>query len=122
MDIEVDKLHEFLSRAGGISLLSLEMVKKYNDSKKPLLDFLSDDGTANPLEQLKTDELKDVVARCIELLPEKEKMVISLYYYDELTMKEIGKVLRLTESRVSQIHTKAVIRLKGKLRKVFENN
>jgi RNA polymerase sigma factor for flagellar operon FliA len=122
MDIEVDKLHEFLSRAGGISLLSLEMVSKYNDSKKPLLDFLADGEHANPLEQIKSDELKDVVARCIEILPEKEKMVISLYYYDELTMKEIGKVLRLTESRVSQIHTKAVLRLKGKLRKAFENN
>jgi len=122
MDIEVDKLHEFLSRAGGISLLSLEMVSKYNDSKKPLLDFLADGEHANPLDQLKNDELKDLVARCIEILPEKEKMVISLYYYDELTMKEIGKILKLTESRVSQIHTKAVIRLKGKLRKAFENN
>jgi len=122
MDIEVDKLHEFLSRAGSISLLSLEMVSKYNDSRKPLLDFLSDGDTANPLEQIKDDELKNVVARCIELLPEKEKMVVSLYYYDELTMKEIGKVLKLTESRVSQIHTKAIIRLKGKLRKAFENN
>jgi len=122
MDIEVDKLHEFLSRAGSISLLSLEMVSKYNDSRKPLLDFLADGDTANPLEQLKGDELKNVVAKCIELLPEKEKMVISLYYYDELTMKEIGKVLKLTESRVSQIHTKAIIRLKGKMRKAFENN
>jgi RNA polymerase sigma factor for flagellar operon FliA len=57
-------------------------------------------------------ELKDSIAGAIEDLPEKEKQVVALYYYDELTMKEIGEVLNLTESRVSQIHTKAILRLR----------
>jgi RNA polymerase sigma factor for flagellar operon FliA len=122
MDIEVDKLHEFLSRAGGISLLSLEMVINNNDGKRNLMDFLADKEDKNPVESLKLEEMRDIVADCIELLPEKEKLVISLYYYDELTMKEIGKVLKLTESRVSQIHTKAVLRLRGKLRRMLEEN
>jgi RNA polymerase sigma factor for flagellar operon FliA len=122
MDIEVDKLHEFISRTSGISLLSLEMVGKFKDSKRPLLDFLSDSVEKTPLEILKLDELRNHVANCIERLPEKEKLVISLYYYDELTMKDIGKVLNLTESRVSQIHTKAILRLKGKLKKILEDN
>ena len=120
MNIEVDKLHEFINRSGGISLLSLEMAGKLNDSKRSLIDFLADGEDKTPLEILKLDELRDIVANHIEILPEKEKMVISLYYYDELTMKEIGKVLNLTESRVSQIHTKAIMRLKGRLRKTLD--
>lgn len=120
MNIEVDKLHEFINRAGGISLLSLEMAGKLNDSKRSLIDFLADGEDKTPLEILKLDELRDIVANHIGILPEKEKMVISLYYYDELTMKEIGKVLDLTESRVSQIHTKAIMRLKGRLRKTLD--
>ena len=122
MDIEVDKLHELLSRAGGISLLSLEMVINKNDGKRPLMDFLSAKDDQNPVESMKLEEMRDIVADCIELLPEKEKLVVSLYYYDELTMKEIGSVLKLTESRVSQIHTKAVMRLRGKLRRTLEGN
>jgi RNA polymerase sigma factor for flagellar operon FliA len=122
MDIEVEKLHELLSRAGGISLLSLEMVINKNDGKRPLMDFLSAKDDQNPVESMKLEEMRDIVADCIELLPEKEKLVVSLYYYDELTMKEIGSVLKLTESRVSQIHTKAVMRLRGKLRRTLEEN
>ena len=122
MDIEVDKLHELLSRAGGISLLSLEMVINKNDGKRPLMDFLSAKDDQNPVESMKLEEMRDIVEDCIELLPEKEKLVVSLYYYDELTMKEIGSVLKLTESRVSQIHTKAVMRLRGKLRRTLEEN
>ena len=120
MDIEIDKLHEFVGRASGISLLSLEMVGKYNDSNKALIDFIADDEEKTPVETMKFEELRNVIANHIDLLPEKEKLVISLYYYDELTMKEIGKVLNLTESRVSQIHTKAVLRLRGKLRKFID--
>ena len=62
-------------------------------------------------------ELKGAVARAIEQLPEKERLVISLYYLDELTMKETGKVLNVTESRVSQIHSQAIMRLRAKLKK-----
>jgi RNA polymerase sigma factor for flagellar operon FliA len=58
------------------------------------------------------------LARAIEQLPEKERLVISLYYLDELTMKETGKVLGITESRVSQIHSQAILHLRAKLRKL----
>lgn len=122
MDIGVEKLHEFLNRASGISLLSLEKVGKYDDSKRTLLDYLMDEERKTPFAMLKLDEMRSILANCIELLSEKEKLVISLYYYDDLTMKEIGKVLRLTESRVSQIHTKAIIRLRGKLRRIMEHS
>ena len=122
MDIETDQLHEFVSRVGSLSLISMDMTGRSNDndSKRSLLDFLADGEDKTPLEILKLGELRDILANHIELLSEREKQVISLYYYDEMNMKEIGTVLDLTESRVSQIHTKAIMRLKRKLRKVLE--
>jgi RNA polymerase sigma factor for flagellar operon FliA len=56
---------------------------------------------------------REVIAEAIQMLPEKERLVLTLYYYEELTMKEIGELLKVTESRVCQIHTKAIIRLKA---------
>jgi RNA polymerase sigma factor for flagellar operon FliA len=61
------------------------------------------------------DEIKRVIAQSIKELPEKEKKVLVLYYYEDLTLKEIGQVLEVTESRVSQLHTKAIMRLRTKL-------
>jgi RNA polymerase sigma factor for flagellar operon FliA len=79
------------------------------------MNFLvNNDDDALTLTRLK--ELKNALARAIEELPEKERLVISLYYLDELTMKETGKVLGITESRVSQIHSQAIIHLRAKLR------
>jgi RNA polymerase sigma factor for flagellar operon FliA len=66
------------------------------------------------------NEARNVLAQTIERLPEKEKLVISMYYYDELTMKEIGLALGYTESRISQLHTKAVARLRARLKRYFE--
>ncbi len=65
-------------------------------------------------------EIQEILATTIDTLPKKERLVVSLYYFDELTMKEIGKVLGVNESRVSQLHTKAMLRLRTKLRKVNE--
>jgi RNA polymerase sigma factor for flagellar operon FliA len=61
------------------------------------------------------DEIKRVIIEAIQELPEKEKKVLVLYYYEDLTLKEIGKVLEVTESRISQLHTKAIMRLRSKL-------
>jgi RNA polymerase sigma factor for flagellar operon FliA len=59
--------------------------------------------------------MKEMIADTISRLPEREKLVITLYYYEELTLREIGEVLGVTESRVSQLHTKAILRLKARL-------
>ncbi len=77
--------------------------------------LVENDDDALSLTRLK--EIKEAVARAIEQLPEKERLVISLYYLDELTMKEAGKVLNITESRVSQIHSQAIMRLRAKLKR-----
>ena len=74
----------------------------------------------NPFATLKLQEMRQVVADTIATLPEKERLVISLYYYEDLNMKEIGNILGITESRVCQIHTKSVLRLRSKLKAVIE--
>lgn len=73
----------------------------------------------NPLNLIAGEELKNHLKKVIDGLPVKEKMVISLYYYDEMTMKEIGKILDLTESRVCQLHTQAVLRLRSTMENVW---
>ena len=75
--------------------------------------------SSSPLFKLANAELKDQLAAAIQDLPEKQRMVLSLYYYEDLNLKEIGEVLEVTESRVSQLHTQAVLRLRAKLRDHF---
>ena len=93
--------------------------KKVDVSYSKEQTYFSKSELFNIFERLDKEELKSILADHIDLLPEKEKKVISLYYFKEYTMKRIGEVLNLTESRVSQIHTKAVLRLRGKLKKSY---
>jgi len=86
------------------------------DEKEKLMNFLVHN-EEDALSQTRLREIKSALARAIEQLPEKERLVISLYYLDELTMKETGEVLHITESRVSQIHSQTIMRLRNKLRK-----
>jgi RNA polymerase sigma factor for flagellar operon FliA len=80
-----------------------------------LLDTLQDPTAPDPEQVVDANELKDRIADAISRLPEREKLVIALYYYENLTLREIGEVLGVTESRVSQLHTKAVLRLRSRL-------
>src|SRR5204863_629343 len=80
-----------------------------------LMDTIEDPGAPDPARSLDVGDLKDRIAESIARLPEREKLVIALYYYENLTLREIGEVLGVTESRVSQLHTKAVRRLKSRL-------
>ena len=116
MGISVEQVYR-TKQMSNISFISFEELGySSRDEKEKLMSYLVDnDDDALTLTRLK--EIKEAVARAIEQLPEKERLVISLYYLDELTMKETGKVLGITESRVSQIHSQAVGRLRAKLRK-----
>jgi RNA polymerase sigma factor FliA len=80
-----------------------------------LLDTIEDTSGPSPASALDETELREAIADSIARLPEREKLVVTLYYYEELTLREIGEVLGVTESRVSQLHTKAVLRLKSRL-------
>jgi RNA polymerase sigma factor for flagellar operon FliA len=116
MGVDIDQVHR-TKQMSGISFISFEELGfSSRDEKEKLISYLVDsDDDALTMTRMK--ELKAAVARAIELLPEKERLVISLYYLDELTMKETGKVLNVTESRVSQIHSQAIMRLRSKLKK-----
>ncbi len=123
MEIDIDSFHKLLSETASVSLLSLDDLGE-NDadmSKKNLLEYILQDEKDWPSHKIRFAEIRDMVSSAIQSLPEKERMVISLYYYDELTMKEIGQVLKFTESRVSQIHTKAILRLRSKMQKLFKD-
>ena len=80
-----------------------------------LVDSLEDPTALEPGGELEATEVKEMIGEAIAGLPEREKLVITLYYYEELTLREIGEVLGVTESRVSQLHTKAILRLKAHL-------
>ena len=120
LELNIEEFYEILSQSRGAILFSLDDLGDNPDNKtKNLLSLIADSEDKSPLFSIKLKELKRVVGDGINRLPEKEKLVISLYYYEELTMKEIGKVLDITESRVSQIHTKAIILLGARLKKLF---
>lgn len=100
-----------------ISFISLEELGvSSRDEKEKLLNYLVNNED-DALTKTKLKELREAMADAIKQLPEKERLVISLYYLEELTMKETGKVLGITESRVSQIHSQAILHLRAKLRK-----
>jgi RNA polymerase sigma factor FliA len=80
-----------------------------------LIDTIEDKEGPDPEFSLEQTETREALGEAIARLPEREKLVVTLYYYEELTLREIGEVLGVTESRVSQLHTKAVLRLKARL-------
>jgi RNA polymerase sigma factor for flagellar operon FliA len=122
MNMDVKKVEDILTQLEKIPLISLEEIAPNFAETVPdnfgqqLLGY--NDG--DPLFLLNLKELTKAIGEAIDELPYKEKMVITLYYHEELTMKEIGKILGLTQSRVSQLHTQAILRLKGKLKRLLE--
>jgi RNA polymerase sigma factor for flagellar operon FliA len=116
LGVELEQVYR-TKQMSSISFISLEELGvSSKDEKEKLMSFLANnDDDALNLTKLK--ELKEALAGAIKQLPEKERLVVSLYYLDELTMKETGKVLGITESRVSQIHSQAILHLRSKLRK-----
>ena len=121
MGISLDELFTTLNETKSMPILSLEDlgIAKESGEQQSLLDCLAGKNDADPQTHLRLVELKEIIASAIDTLPEKERLMISLYYYEELTMKEIGGVLGITESRVSQIHSKAVFRLRNKLKSII---
>jgi RNA polymerase sigma factor FliA len=110
-----EELDEFLSRARGAVLVSLDDIQMNEPNGQKILTMLADTRHPDPLATVLGERERATVTNAIQQLPEKERLVLTLYYYEELTMKEIGRILNVTESRVCQVHTKAVMRLKGSL-------
>jgi RNA polymerase sigma factor for flagellar operon FliA len=118
LGIRMDEFEEMLDDVKGTSLVSLEELGQgpASEDKTNLLEALLTREDQDPLEVLNLQDLKKALSLAIADLPEKERLVLSLYYFEELTMKEVGKVLNLTESRISQLHTQTVLRLRSKLK------
>ncbi len=117
LGLDLDEFYQ-ISKMSSISFVSLEDIGYTSKKEKEkIMNYLvnGDKGDALTLTRLK--EIETVIAKAIDELPAKVKLVVSLYYWDELTMREIGEVLDLTESRVSQIHSQAIIHLRGRLKK-----
>lgn len=113
-------LEEFyqVKRMSGISFVSLEDLGfKSNEEREKLIHYFIDRENFDALAWSRIREIEAAMERTINQLPEKERMVITLYYWEELTMKEIGKALDITESRVSQLHSQAIMHLRGRLHK-----
>lgn len=118
LEITTDDLYTILSQVSALSVMSLEDLGiGHHDEGMDILECIKDPEGKDPMTIVKFNELKRKIAEAVETLPEKEKLIISLYYYEELTLKEIGKVLNITESRVCQLHSQTMHRLKGKLRR-----
>ena len=117
LGIEVADLEESLNEIARSSIAALDELWTVSGSgdQVALIDTIEDDRAPDPQSNLSQTEMKEAVADAIARLPEREKLVVTLYYYEELTLREIGEVLGVTESRVSQLHTKAILRLKAHL-------
>jgi len=124
MGLSLDEFHELLNMANGVSLISFEDLGYVSEDgqRHSGLEYLKEPRSDNLIHLLNLKDVRDLLATAIEELPKNERFVLSMYYYDELTMKEIGLVLGITESRVSQIHNKAIIQLKTKLRRILRGN
>lgn len=112
LKMSVSELDDFLSKSRGAVLISLDDLGIQEPDGNKILKMLADRQHPDPLSVIVNERERESLGRAIQQLPEKERMVLTLYYYEELTMKEIGKILKVTESRVCQIHTKAVMHLK----------
>ena len=112
----IEEYHAWLVDSRGLTLGSLETASGDDDSRD-LLKFVSDDQESWPSRVLERSELQKVLAEAIEKIPDMEKTVLSLYYHEELTLREISKVVRLHESRISQLKTQAILRLRTYMEK-----
>jgi RNA polymerase sigma factor for flagellar operon FliA len=119
MGIQIEELHGIFSQLSLANVVALDELLhapgESGEARGSLVDTLVDNAADDPEQVAETREVRRLLARAINTLPDREKTVVSLYYYEGFTLAEIGNVLGVTESRVSQIHTKAVLQLRAKL-------
>jgi RNA polymerase sigma factor for flagellar operon FliA len=112
LGLNLAEYHEWLVEIRGLNIGSLESTTADDDNSRDLLSYISDDEETWPSRLLERSELQRLLAEAIGKMPDVEKTVLSLYYYEELTLREISKIVRLHESRISQLKSQAVLRLR----------
>jgi RNA polymerase sigma factor for flagellar operon FliA len=118
LGIKLEELHTIFSQVSFVNVVALDELLSAGGEKGDklsLVDTLEDTKAEDPVAAFETEETKYLLSKAINTLPEREKIVVTLYYYEGLTLAEIGQVLGVTESRICQMHTKAVLQLRGKL-------
>ncbi len=120
LDLTLSEYHKLVDDVHATTLLSFDRpLGNDGDSSSSLYDLVADAGNDNPLDMMERKEIRTLLVELINRLPEQDKLVIALYYYEELTLKEIGKVLDISESRVSQIHTKIILSMKTHIKRLI---
>lgn len=117
LGMSVDEYYKLLDEARGVCILSTDNLCPNYCEKYGTYDVLEKIDQNNPFSVLAHNELKEILKHAIDSLPKKEKLVLQLYYYEELTLKEIGIVMKLSESRICQIHSQVILKLKSILKK-----
>lgn len=120
LKIDIAELHKLFDETKKSLLLSLDEIFYDDEEGSSRFDFIEDQKSDNPQLKVEETEAKQILADAIGKLSDRERMVVTLYYYEDLTSKEIGKILGVSDSRISQLHTKAILRLRGRLSRVRE--
>lgn len=122
MDIDLEAFHKLLDETKAVTFMDIDLLRKKASVPidSSLADSLFHGDMEDPFTKITLSQLRELMGIAISELPEKEKLTVSLYYFDELTMKEIGQVLGYTESRISQMHSKAMLRLRSKLKQALD--
>lgn len=116
LKMPIEDYYNLLSDVKVVTLLSLDNQIENGDNDQKVIDTIEDKETKTPAEIVEREELKKILVKSIKSLKSTERNVIALYYYEQLTLREIGEVMNLTESRVSQIHTKVILALRNKIK------
>ncbi len=123
LGLTLEEYYHLLDETKGISLLDIDSVRKNlpKIAEDELYEILQDESARDPFISVHFAELREILMKALECLPDKGKLLISLYYYEELTMKEIGEIMGYTESRISQMHTQAILHLCTRLSEYVKN-
>jgi RNA polymerase sigma factor for flagellar operon FliA len=120
MRISLNELHTMLAEVSCTSMLTLEELCQDKEDETTIRDYIADPNAVSADDKLTYEETRDLLAKAVDALPEQEKLVITLYYQHELTMKEAGQALAVSESRICQIHSSAIIRLRAHMKRLQE--
>lgn len=118
LEMGIESFYKLLDETKAVTFVDIDLLKQRAPNISKSLKG-GEDSSNDPFAALSHRQVRDILAQAVGELSEKEKMLVSLYYFEELTMKEVGEVLGYTESRISQMHSKAVLRLRMKLKKTL---
>lgn len=122
LKITQTEFYDLVNKAKSVSLLNIDDSSTFNKGDKKLMaGIMVSDRLVNPFSAVSFMNIREKIKEGIAGLPEKQRLVLSLYYYEDLNLKEIGQILDVTESRISQLHTQAIVKLKVRLKNVFES-